>query len=242
MPKQNLITKYPIEWRKGKLGIKIFCSIPKIATGILISAGDNLFLVDPGDGILRDINKELTSEQMLSVSNIFVTHGHHDHVGGIWSLLTYWRVVHKLTPVNIYYPEGCVEIESIHRAFLSVYSKSISYKIHLKKISNNRELSAKNVKVKPFPVLHKEYVELHSKQKQVPALGYKFIYDGSSICYGGDTARCEPLVQMAKNSDLAILEAGLEEGEPDDGMHMSVEEAIQIGKTAKDFFLVHVPE
>ena len=47
-----LHTKYPLTWQKNNFSIKIFCSIPNIATGILIRAGEANFVVDPGDGIL----------------------------------------------------------------------------------------------------------------------------------------------------------------------------------------------
>jgi ribonuclease Z len=46
---------------------------------------------------------------------------------------------------------------------------------------------------------------------------------------------------MAKGSDLAIIEAGALDEESTD-LHMTVAQAKEIGKTAKEFFLVHVPE
>jgi ribonuclease Z len=95
--------------------------------------------------------------------------------------------------------------------------------------------------VKPFPVVHKEYLPDEVKTRQVPALGYKFTFNDKKICYGGDTAYCKELVRHANNSDLAILEAGHEDETPDE-MHMTQIEAITIGESAKDYFLVHVPE
>ena len=49
------------------------------------------------------------------------------------------------------------------------------------------------------------------------------------------------LVNHARNADLAILEAGHDEETPDE-MHMTMKEAVTIGKSAKKYFLVHVPE
>lgn len=232
--------KYPLTWKKNDFSIKIFCSIPNIATGILIKAGSANFVVDPGDGILRDLNSAEGTKQILKISDIFITHGHHDHVGGVWSLLTYLRVMGKSSPLTIHYPYGCVEIESIYNAFEHVYFDTIPYKITLRRIEGAKSFTSKKVTIKPFPVIHKEYLNDGSK-RQVPSLGYKYAYDNKTICYGGDTAYCDTLVRHAKNSDLAIIEAGHEDDEPDD-MHMTLKEAQSIGTTAKEYFLVHVPE
>ncbi len=233
--------KYPLQWNKDNFSIKIFCSIPNIATGILLKAGDNYFVVDPGDGILRDLNNEIGTKQILSISDLFVTHGHHDHVGGVWSLLTYLRVMNKQSPLSIHYPKGCIEIESIYNAFKKVYSRSLPYSIRLKEIDAPKIFKTKNVSVKPFPVIHMELLSDGKTTRQVPALGYKFTFDKAKICYGGDTAYCDELVKHAKYSDLAVLEAGHDDKIIDE-LHMSMKEARAIGNSAKKYFLVHVPD
>ena len=234
-------SEYPIFWEKEDFSIKIFCSIPAIATGILLRAGETKIVIDPGDGILRDLNEELHPEEILSITDIFITHGHHDHVGGVWSLLTYLRVMRKRTPMNIHYPEGCFEIESIYNAFRTVYGLSTSYPIYLKPIMDSKRFSRHGVSITPFPVKHSEMTGKGNETRLVPAIGFKFGYAGKKICYGGDTAYCDELLHHAKGADLAILEAG-EDDESVPGMHMTMEEAERIGKAAKEFFLVHVPQ
>ena len=108
-------------------------------------------------------------------------------------------------------------------------------------IDNPKSLRTKNTTVRPFPVIHKEYLHDSVTTRRVPSLGYKFSYNGLKICYGGDTAYCEELAMQAKGSDLAIIEAGHEDETPDE-MHMTVSEAKSIGESAKEYFLVHVPE
>ncbi|MCS7053099.1 MAG: MBL fold metallo-hydrolase [Ignavibacterium sp.] len=231
--------KYPLSWTKNNFSIKIFCSIPNIATGIVLKTSDDIFLIDPGDGILRDLTNEFEVETIKKISDVFITHGHHDHVGGLWSLLTYLRVMNKKSQIKIHFPDGCSEIEHIYKAFVKVYQNSVSYKIILNPIKNQELIKTKRLKIKPFPVIHKEII--NNKKRKVPSLGYNFYYNKMNICYGGDTAYCEELVENAKGADLAVIEAGQGESESDD-MHLSIKEAKAIGKLAKEYFLVHVPE
>ncbi len=240
MSKKKL-PKYPLVWQKDDFFIKIFCSIPNIATGILLRTEKASFVIDPGDGILRDLNQELDKNKILEISDIFVSHGHHDHVGGVWSLLTYMSVMHRKSPLNMYFPKGCLEIPSIYKAFLSVYKKEVHFDINLIEIENSKTFRRKAVSIKPFKVVHKEPSTDSTQASEVPSLGFKFIYDKKSICYGGDTAYCENLVKNVKDSDLAIIEAGAEDGEESE-LHLTIAQAEKIGSTAKEYFLVHVPE
>jgi ribonuclease Z len=239
--KDKLHPKYPLIWKKDDFFIKIFCSIPNLATGILLTTDKATFVIDPGDGILRDLNKEIGTKRIVDISDIFISHGHHDHVGGLWSLLTYLNVMGKKDSLNVYFPEGCVEIESIYKAFTEVYSKELNYKIALIPINNSKTFQRKSIKIKPFKVDHRE-PSLSGESIEVPSLGFKYYYDNKSICYGGDTAYCDSIVKMAKDSDLAIIEAGAEDNEETADIHMTFSQAIEIGNTAKEYFLVHVPE
>jgi len=233
--------KYPLVWEKENFYIKIFCSIPNIATGIILTSDKAMFIVDPGDGILRDLNMDYTPEEILKISDIFVSHGHHDHIGGVWSLLTYLSVMKKKTSLSIYYPKGCVEIESIYKAFTEVYASELTYKIKLVQIENSKSFKKKDIAIKPFKVNHKELSDDGKTAVNVPSIGFKFTYNGKSICYGGDTAFSNNLVKMVKDSDLAIIEAGADD-ENKSELHMTIEQATEIGKTAKEYFLVHIAE
>lgn len=226
-------------WQKDDLYLEIFCSIPNIATGIVLSTDQSLFVIDPGDGILRDLNKNFQKEEMLNISDIFISHGHHDHIGGLWGLLTYLSVMGKSTSLNIHYPLGSIEITAILKAFTDVYRDDISYPINLNVIVDQSSFTRRKIKIKPFKVEHYDDESSKRKPVKVPALGYKFTYNKKSILYGGDTAYCENIVRLTKGSDLAIIEAGAES--ESDKTHMTFEQAEQIGETAKEYFLVHIP-
>jgi len=51
---------------------------------------------------------------------------------------------------------------------------------------------------------------------------------------------CQSLKKLVKNADLAILEASAKEKTTEiSEVHLSIEEAREIGKTAKEFILIH---
>lgn len=241
MSPNKYLPKYPLIWQKDDFFIEIFCSIPNVATGILLTTDKSYFIIDPGDGILRDLNKNLEKEEILKISDVFITHGHHDHIGGFWSFLTYLSVMKKKTPLNIYYPKGCVEIESIYKAFTEVYSSELTFSITLNIIDEEKSFRKKSVSIKPFWVNHREKSSDGKSTIPIPSLGYKFTYNKKSICYGGDTAYCESLAKMSKGADLAIIEAGAY-NEQDSELHMTRPQAAKMGESAKEYFLVHVPE
>lgn len=237
--KKNLSNKYPMVWQKNDLHLEIFCSIPNIATGIVLSTEHSLFVIDPGDGILRDLNENFKKDDILNISDIFISHGHHDHIGGLWGLLTYLSVMKKSTVLNIHYPLGSIEITAILKAFTDVYKNDTSYSINLNVIVDESSFIRKKIKIQPFEVEHYDDKTSAKNPIKIPALGYKFIYNKKSILYGGDTAFCENLVRLTKGSDLAIIEAGAES--TDDKTHMTHKQAVLIGETAKEYLLVHMP-
>ena len=58
-----------------------------IATQILLSTEEYYFIVDAGDGTLRDLVSLKIDFQ--KIRGIFLTHGHFDHIAGLYALLGY---------------------------------------------------------------------------------------------------------------------------------------------------------
>lgn len=235
------MNKYPLSWESKDFKIKIFSSIPNISTGILLSTSNDKLIIDPGDGILRDLNAEIGKKKLINIENVLITHGHHDHVGGLWSLFTYYNVMKRNKDLHLYYPKNTPEIDSIKNAFEQVYSNQLNYKIITHNIEGTTNFAIKDLQITAFNVVHMDFSEEEGKFVKVPSIGFKFNYNSKSICYGGDSAYCQILEEMIKDSDLAIIEAGSNEAEGDEA-HMSEKEASELGRLAKKYFLVHQPD
>ena len=91
-----------IEWQGENLRVRVLYSEAGIATQILITVGGDYFLVDVGDGTLRDLR--LHGINFRRLRGIFLTHGHFDHVGGLYALLGYLRVIGREEHLRIVFP------------------------------------------------------------------------------------------------------------------------------------------
>ncbi|MHA2306081.1 MAG: MBL fold metallo-hydrolase, partial [Candidatus Hodarchaeales archaeon] len=78
---------------------KVLYSYAGIATHILMKNTNSLILFDVGDGILRDLLDEKINFPLTTPLHIFLTHGHFDHCGGLFSLLAFLRMLGQKYPV-----------------------------------------------------------------------------------------------------------------------------------------------
>ena len=70
------------------------------------------FLLDAGEGVATHLR-----DQLYSVSNIFLSHAHTDHIAGLPTLLYIRKRQSSLGPVRIYYPENTPRIAEL-QAFI----------------------------------------------------------------------------------------------------------------------------
>jgi len=79
-----------------------------------------------------------------------------------------------------------------------------------------------------------------------PALGFRVQIGGTIVAYTGDTRLCSGAETVVREAHIALIEATRKETPaPDSGprVHLSVEEAMNLGKLAKEYILIHkIPE
>lgn len=225
-------------WKGKDCSVKILYSRAGVATQIIISTMEFDLLIDVGDGVLRDLLKENYDFNRLKV--IAITHGHYDHMGGLWSLLGFCRMLGIKGDLRIIAPKNCIEVKSVIENFVKIYGKTIPYNIILIEVLNEEELSIGEVTIQAFPVLHRGSIRNLGVLDRIPAVGYSIKYRSQRIVVSGDTGFCENLIKYIENADLALIEATLNEKTLETlEVHLSINEAINIGRKAKNFILIH---
>lgn len=211
-----------------------------IATQIMISVEEDRFIVDTGDGTLRDLL--CRKIDFRKIKGIFLTHGHCDHVAGLYALLGYFRIIERKCPINIYFPKGCKEAQQIVFAFQKSYN-DFSFQIQMHEVKGGDEVKIEELKVKIYQMRHYAAVGVNRILHPDPAVGYRFISKGESVAISGDTGICPGLIKLVEGTDLALIDSTLNENEATkellEKLHLSKEKAEEIGKLAKKYILIH---
>ena len=100
------------------------------------------------------------------------------------------------------------------------------------------------MKVKPFQVIHCGSIEGQAVMDPLPAVGYRISSGDETVIISGDTGDCESLRENVRGADLAIIEATFKTSDEASEeelkkVHLSEDIAAEIGKTAKEYILVH---
>lgn len=232
-------------WQGKNLGAHVLFSSAGIAQHIWVYNERGSILVDTGDGLLRDILSH--GLDVDRIKGLTYTHGHFDHMGGLHSLLGFLRMIGRKEPLPVCAPQGCTEVFSTVDNFIKCYRDSIPFKILYEEVQPRRTMHLAEMMIDAYPVVHCGSTDQSGILDQIPAMGYRIFYRGETIAISGDTGACPALQKLVKGADLAILEATYRQSdsvgeESLKKVHLSEDLAIEIGRTAKSYILVHKGE
>jgi ribonuclease BN (tRNA processing enzyme) len=208
------------------------CGIPNAERGspcIAVNVGKSLFAFDCGPGALRAM--DTAGVKWATLEAIFITHFHTDHIADIGPLLFTYNIpdVNRTEPLTLYGPPG---LKDLHENLVAAYGEWLvpkRYELTVEELPG-QPLEGEDWRIETAPAEHSD-----------PAYAYRFEADGASLVFSGDTDYSEPIVRLASQCDLLILECSYP-NEIDVSGHLTPKKACDMAKESgcKTLVLTHL--
>ncbi len=201
-------------------------NLQQFGASTLVEAGSVRLLFDCGRGATQRLTQ--VGVPIGSISRLFLTHLHSDHVIQIPDLLlTGWAGGGRKTALEVWGPEGT-------REMMDHMQEAFAFDIHMRRNVDEKR-SAEGIKVVSHDVeqgviLDEQGVKvtafLVDHGLVVPAFGFRVDYRGRSVVLSGDTRVSENLVRFAQGIDVLVHEVADAEANPETGRrHTTPEQA-----------------
>lgn len=201
-------------------------------SGHLLEHGATRILVDCGGGVLGELVRHAPLE---SLSGVYLTHLHHDHVADLYALALWARFTRHRLPV--FGPPGTRTL--LYRWF-SLFSSDPDAQVEALNLTEMADWSVHEVgslRLMACPVEH-----------NVACLALRAEADGARFVYSGDTRAGALVVEAAQGADLFLCEATFQDAPPDRppeksrDHHLTARQAGEVAKEAgaKRLVLTHL--
>ncbi|WP_181167867.1 MBL fold metallo-hydrolase [Mesorhizobium sp. B2-4-19] len=176
----------------------------------LLEVGGRAIVVDCGLGVTRGLVDAGISLKALDL--IFITHLHSDHVLELGSLVHTAWTAGLATPVNVLGPPGTGH-------YWRRFCQAMEFDIEIRIVDEGRPDIRELVSVSEFAeghVLDQRGLKVTALRVDHPPVtdcfALRFDQGGKSVVFSADTAFFPPLADFAKDADILVHEAMLEEG------------------------------
>ena len=190
-------------------------AIDRFGPGTLVEAGGQRLLFDAGRGVSQRLWQ--IDVRLGSVTNVFLTHLHSDHVVGLpdvwlsgWQQTAFGR---RPSPLRVWGPPGTTDFvnglrTAYHadvRARTTIGIPDSSTAIEGRDVMEGIVFDQDGVRVTAFTVDH--------GNPPIPSFGYRVDFGGRSVVISGDTRRSDNLVRFARDTDLLVHEVMASSGD-----------------------------
>jgi len=194
------------------------------SAGFWVETEDVRLLLDCGAGILHAMPR--CGLDWVSVTHIFLSHFHLDHIGELPPLLFALKhspgVEERTSPLHIMGPVGTVHLLQTWEAAVGYELLTLKFPMEMIEVQPGREYAlaaSHTMRVHPTP---------HTKE----SLAVRVEERGTSLCYTGDTAYSDDLAHFFHKADLLIAECSFEKPRTD-VRHLSIPEVAELARRAE---------
>ncbi len=231
-------------WVGNGWSVEVLFSEAGLSTTILVHrhSDGGWLLLDCGPGVTRDlIDRQVWLPSLLGV---VLTHGHADHMGGLFALLSLLRLSGRRPPLPLFYPTDCREVDATVQLVRSVYGGSLPFVIEEHVLDPGARCTIGGITIDAIAALHRGTRVAEDGRTtegvRLNALSLSLRHGGQKVVYGGDSAPHDGLRAIVAGADLALLEATFPTAVPHAfEVHSTLPEAHALAATAKDSRLIH---
>lgn len=216
------------------LGTGTCNSSDKNPSSLAISNGSEVFLVDVGGGAYHQLSRLGDgSFPYKSISTIFITHFHIDHVSGLPDLLwgEMWdQIGRREEPLTIVGPHG-LENFFFNRVLCFLGDYPLPFEVRLVELEHGQSFAGSFYNAVSHHLNHGEF-----------STGYLFDLAGTKLAVTGDTGYCENLISLLGISDIAIMEWSITDFNTYPG-HISTSDVVKLIKVdaiPAKIYIVHM--
>ena len=179
--------------------------IDRSAPANAIVVGDDIYVIDCGNGVARQMVK--AGLDLGHVRDVFITHQHSDHNADYGNLLLLAWATDLHTRVDTWGPPP---LKRMTKLFLEMNS----YDIGIRETDEGRPplapLIVPHEITRGGPVMQDANVKVTAALVQhppvTPAFAYRFDCPDRSIVFSGDTRPSENLIELARGADILVHE------------------------------------
>lgn len=174
-----------------------------------IKKNDGYYWFDAGENCSRTAH--LMGENLRNVKNIFISHPHSDHIGGLMNLICTIRKLFvrdktmREESLGLFVPK--IEVWKYLKAYIETGDANIEsrFKIDAKEIDDGLIFEDENIRVEAFSNLHME----HAFGNEKISYSFRISIDGKVIVFSGDVKNLDEVDKVVgEGCDFLIMETG----------------------------------
>lgn len=151
---------------------------------------DESIVFDLGPGSLR--NLRTSGFKMDSLSTVFISHCHADHISDLVPFLWAIQIDGRQNPLQIYGPPGFEQVFQKLLECTNTPDGFFKFPLTVSELGFGERMN----NIRTCRTAH-----------SIPTLAFRIESSGKSFCYTADTTYCPAVIDLARNADLLLHEA-----------------------------------